>query len=404
MKGRKICLAAILILCSCGVKDLGEIYFDNKKTPEEASAGHLYATAISYDESYDWHKDSLGVNAEKKLLFIRDDKCILTLSCSALNRVDADADRYRILDGHLYTFFPSASDCTIKKDGKEILRIGKKEEILDIVCKDSTIYTLGVPSGGNGWTFRKNGTTLLSKPGGAPLGGLYEDRDSICFAYVEDINAGAEDVSHRYYAVCGTKIKQLEYGPDIQEVLAIRYSDGVLHYLAKSTAVKNGLLWQQGLNASSIKTSGATKLRNFSLENVGNSLVARGQIYCTDEWIYRFWQQGSINPEGPLSCNTFLFCGDTPSLCFAWQAPRTGAIGLSWNDCETRTFENDYRLITPYALASNKTDFALALSRKASFAKDWSARGPNITETPIIITRTDTLSYTFNGYFTRLTY
>ena len=393
--------AAILLAGGCDTKNLGEIYLNPQTGKEEGcEESHLWACAVSFPKGYDWRKDSLGTASTSDLLLFRDTECILKLSCNSLNRVSADADRHYIVGGQLYTVYPTSSDCIVKKNGQEAFRIGRRELITDLIVRDSCIFTLGTPPSGKGWIWRKDGQELLQRDDGEILGGMYTDKDSICFAFVENIGGSTTSVtSHRYYCVRETEVSQLKLGTDIEEVLSIRMNEGVLNYLAVSSAVKNGVLWQQGPNAYSLGAGRLKKIRNFALDRVGKEIVAHGFELTGQVWTHSFWASPTAMETNTKDvCERLIYCSDSPVQCYSWYNPDSGRTFVVWN-ASKRDYTGDFRVVSPYVLAGNESGYAIGMSEVC--AKSYTG---DLTEIPVIVTPDDTLRFNFNGYFTRLSF
>ncbi len=187
----------------------------------------LYVSGVRFPDGHDWQGD-LGSDAGGGVLFLmRDSEVIAEVDIGDGNCVSVDADMHRIIDGHLYTDYSTASETVVKEDGVELFRFSGREMVRSMYVKDGRVYTLGVPRSGSGWTFRRDGTEILSREGEL-VGGLYEDGGSLFFSYADP---GGMMFGNTYYVVRdGTPI-ELDIDGDRMYLSDIRVIDGEPEYV-----------------------------------------------------------------------------------------------------------------------------------------------------------------------------
>ena len=251
MKCRIFC-AVVLALTSCGLTEIGG--GDNAGSVQggiwggpldEGASGVLdqicYITALDYQKGYDWKSDSSRESVKCSLVVYADGKLIMKVPVGDVYEVSADPDMHRIIDGQLYTDYSTDSETVIKKNGVTLFRYQGREAICGMAVRSDDVYTLGQDRCGDGFTYRKNGEVLFSRPSGVVMGRLRTADDSLCFAYFDRIQS-ADGPVERYYSVCEGKVTQIAVREDIKKVWDIIDSGTSVIYLASMVGVDTPVL------------------------------------------------------------------------------------------------------------------------------------------------------------------
>lgn len=208
MKRRLFILTGLAAVVSCGLTEVGV----GNSTVDEGiwirpdaglsdaqDATSCLMTVFDYPDGYDW-RSADAESARCNLLLLEDGSPLMRIPVGSGYEVSHDADRHRIIDGHLYTDYTSGDEIVVRKDGSQLFRYKADERIVGMVVKNGNVYTLGIPASGEGFAYRKNGVTQLAKHSGYAFERLVEDVDDICFAYCSRIVAESE-VRDVYYMV-----------------------------------------------------------------------------------------------------------------------------------------------------------------------------------------------------------
>ena len=174
----------------------------------------LYYTAVRFPDSYDWQRDTSYGQTDFELLLCREGTTLLTLPYGPDAPFCADPNRHHILGGHLYTERMLSSETLIGRDGVELFRFEGREFLIGLLEDGDDLYTLSRPVSGKGFSYRKNGKTLLAHseatvygsltdPSYAPGGALYRSAGQIVFFYW----AGYAYNSHNYLVQDGKEIR-----------------------------------------------------------------------------------------------------------------------------------------------------------------------------------------------------
>lgn len=211
MKASFLCLAyATLISCSLLDPELpmGEPrrYDLSHSGRSDATAGAtagkdtvFLVSAISFPESYDWQRDSAFGAVGCSLLLFRDGKISLEVPAGPGAHISADPDKHHIIDGVLYTEYSNSKGTWIKKNGEDLISWKEPERLLGLLCKDGTVYSVGVQKGGGAICYRRDGQVVLKLAGAVAFGdfgdvgygcngALYMDAGKVCFAYKTSLN------------------------------------------------------------------------------------------------------------------------------------------------------------------------------------------------------------------------
>lgn len=298
-------LAAIMAaVLSCGVSEIGG-------KDEQINAGGgiwggmngshggnafvstvCYMTAMDYQKGYDWRSDQSRETVKCSLVVYIDGTPVMKLPVGKEYEISSDPDKHRIIDGHLYTDYSTETETVIKCDGRPLLRYLGQEYIYGMEIIDNDLYSLGQPGDGNGFALRKNGEIILERDKAELIGGLINDRDSLCFAFSEKVQSSGTSL-YRYYASVNGRVSQVAVREDIKSVWDILVSHDQVVYVASLV----------GVNAPVLVDGDA--MLQLSLP-VGTSLVSckvfKAGTYLGVEGICRF--------HNGIHCNLVWFDGN----------------------------------------------------------------------------------------------
>lgn len=205
----------------------------------DGSSG-LYVTAISFDEGYDWQRDTAFGLAYGRLEVYKMDKLMLSIPAGKGTEVSLDPDKHHLIDGHIYTEYTYRDSTVIKRDGKEFLRYDTAESIKGIIIRDEDFFTLGQHIGGKGGlSLRRNGIALVENDTGFILGSfadpsylktgaLYEDNGIMYFSFYTSFSEDSPTTERHWYLVKNQTISEVWLEKDITEIYDMRMIGGKL--------------------------------------------------------------------------------------------------------------------------------------------------------------------------------
>ncbi len=210
-------------------------------------------SAVRFEESYNFHKDSAYGADNYEIIFYRDFEPSLSIPSSA-ECASPDPDTHHIVGGHLYTEAVSRERTFVGRDGQTLFSFEGREILRGLLPDGDDIYTLSESRSGDGFSFRKNGKILFSRESGyvfgdmsepsyGPSGALYRDMGKICFCYAARLSG-----TERYFTVKDgeAEMTSLEEKYGIQDVkidegYAIDASSSCLWF-----DVEEGRVWRDG--------------------------------------------------------------------------------------------------------------------------------------------------------------
>lgn len=377
----------LAVLCAC---ERMSFRSEGDRIDPGKSSHSLYCSAFVYPDGYDWRKDSLAGDVPVKLMLFDRKDTLLSLDVGGEYLVGADADMHRIIGGALYCDFSTSTQTVVSRNGIEIFRYDGRECMTGFALRGSDVYTLGSARSGSGWSFRKNGELILGRETGAVMGGLYEDGDSLCFAFYEPITSGFKVVGKRYYCACGSKVTQVVPGADVTEIYALRMYGSQVNYLASSTNIK-GILWQSGWATMLMDSGNALAIRAHGFILAGDTLYAFAQRRTSFWWSDTFWRGSRIEEDTGDFSQVYAIRDGSPSLCYVYSRNGTpSGVGLYFNGRRTALPE---KYIMPCSSAYCCKEKTCCVGLNDTDTKDCR---------PLVINGVDTLEYSFNGYFTGL--
>ena len=252
---RILLVAALMATVSCGLEEVsrrpqsgaGDVWLGpgmnaGKDDPDKTV---VYVTAVEYPEGYDWRTDREKGSVKCSLVVYADDVPMMKVAAGDEYEVSTDPDMHRMVEGHLYTDYSTDAETVIKKDGKEVVRYAGREMICGLFVEDDDIYTLGHPRQGDGFSYRRNGDIVLERSTGRSFANLHKDGGSICFSFMEPIEA-QDSIIERYYLVRDGDIVQVAVREDVRKVWDVISYEGETIYLASVIGVSSPVLFRSG--------------------------------------------------------------------------------------------------------------------------------------------------------------
>lgn len=226
--------------------------------PSDPPAGPdtvFYFSAVRFARDYDWQRDTAYGRADFELMLFRNGSPVLTLASGPGVPFVPDPDRHHILGGHLYSERMLGTETLIGRDGEELFRFPGREFLLGILEDGGDLYTLSRPANGQGFSYRKNGQSLIARadatpygsladPSYGPTGALYRDGGQVCFCFRD---GGANNRSH-FLVRDGTETRISEILPT-QTVLDLKLHGGqvlALYPTFSFRRLSEGRIWPEG--------------------------------------------------------------------------------------------------------------------------------------------------------------
>ena len=195
--------AVLTIVVACGISEVGTADVPKDKGQEGIGSPFRSVCCISgfeYPSGYDWNKDDGNGEARCSLVVFADGVPGIKVPVGDGYEVSRDPDMHRVIGGNLYTFHSKDGRTSVRRNGAPLFGYDGDEVLVDMSVKGSDVYTLAHKRSGEGFSFRKNGEVMLERFSGETFGKLWEDGDSLCFAFVHPV-AAAGGMDNRYYLV-----------------------------------------------------------------------------------------------------------------------------------------------------------------------------------------------------------
>ena len=247
--GNCFLMACLLSVVSCGVSEIGDFTKDEANGiwtgppagGPASSRSTTYVTAFDYPEGYDWRYNPEKGEVKCSLVVFTNGKPTLKVPVGNEYCVSDDPDMHRMIDGHLYTDYPTEDQTIIKRDGKPYMIYEGRESILDMVVREDDLYTLGHRRNGKGFSLRVNGSVVMERESGYTFGKLSVVDSSVCFAFVEQIVTSGER-RERYYCYMNGNVVQTALREDVKKVWDIHFHLGKVKALATLTGISDPVI------------------------------------------------------------------------------------------------------------------------------------------------------------------
>ncbi len=368
--------------------------------------GSLMVTAVEYPEGCFWQRDSSGGTGE----------CHISLYCNGSRTVSVpsgagfpashDPDMHRCIDGKLYTDYSDGGRTYVCENGNLLFSYEGREMLCGFLIKDGDIYTLGQNRGGEGLSFRKNGTMVFSSGTGSVIGSaassssrtgaLYEDDGSIVFCF-RSTSISQGNALTSCYIVRDGKSEKLSFPETVSSVYDIRQIGGkVVAAVKHVTPAKSPALIMEGEMKSLPLSISNIDIGSCLLRWDGSGNIALSTAFSGDGWktirraIVRNNGSKVLFSDGE-TITDFWICGDD----YAYPIVREGVLTLFYTDGWVRKSinpEGRYSLMSPACMTFDGNSVTAGLSPKDSAGFPLIIRGSRMEELQV------------NGYVTSVGY
>lgn len=208
-----------------------EILTGQKAEPQDTV---VYMTAVEFPEGYDWHRDSSFGEVPGRIVLYRDSIRILEIPAGPGCLAGTEPDLHHLVDGHVYTESCTDDATIIGCDGEILFSYPVRELLCGLLVEGKDIYTLGNSRSGRGFSLRRNGEELFSRPVGGIAaqissrpdyltGALYRDGGHMYFSYWEPLG------DKKIWYIVEDGVETRVEVPD-EQVYDIRVKGGVLGF------------------------------------------------------------------------------------------------------------------------------------------------------------------------------
>lgn len=324
----KTLIIGLLSLAACGTVEVGESQrptgediWENPNYPKDSIVSEkktCYMTGLDYPKDYNWRNDIETGTIKCSLTVFADGRTIMKIPVGDSHFVSADADRHRVINGHLYTDFCTDTETVIKKDGKEIFRFEDIESIRGLAIKGDDVYTLGQARNGQGFTYRKNGITVLEKDKGRLFDEFTVENDSIFFSFSEQVESTSGRLE-RYYHVADGKIRQVALREDVKNVWDIIRHRGRICYLSDMTGISSPVL-VNGDDMKALDLPDHSSMVSARILSAGSSIFTEAVIRFDDPYkgVYfcsGLWKEGEQHHIFPIDRTVSAICASDDDVC-----------------------------------------------------------------------------------------
>ena len=399
MRNRFLYLPLSVIVASCGLSEVGNAGLKDSGSMiwgdspgNSASGGNsimpvCYMTAVDYAKGYDWKADVAKETVRCSLVVYSDGVPAMKVPVGEDYEISSEPDMHRIVDGHLYTDYSISGETIIKKNGTFLFSYPGEEYISELRVIDDDVYTLGEARSGEGFSFRKNGTTKVFRGKGGLIGALKSYGDSLNFTFCEEIrNAGGS--IRRYYSVYGSKVSQIALRDDIVCVWdAMQFQDAVI-YLASLTGISQPVI-VAGDNLTALNMPKDADMISCSMFHAGDKLGVEG-LYKTSDGARcsAIWLNGEC-VETFEGLTISALCTEGGGVFCVLNPPSPSSSGVIYRAGETYEMPQGYACIGSQSIAVAGGIMYVGLSSQTG-------------ESPLLWKDGQTVSINVNGYISSL--
>lgn len=367
---------------------------EEDKFKDDTMRTYICWSGVEYPDGYNWKEDPDYGNVDCNIFLDIDGKRVLEIPVGSESMVSSDPLRHRLIDGHIYTDFVVGDSTVIKKDGVELFRFPGAETEMDIIVKDSAVYTLGRNVAGKGFAFRKNGVEVFRKTSSFILHGLHYDTGHLYFSYYDQLGVdSSQKPICRYYSVCDAK-EELVGGPDdYQEITDILMMGGIRYMIAKVAGTSPHVLFADD-SPSILEMMGAKYSRGCSLYNGGTDLYITGQVayggYMGDEYVSAIWKGPEIHKILGEGLRITAVKASEGRICYITsRVSQTDGNRINWDD--STYVATGFSCLSQEAILIHQGKVTVALNHKEkSLPYIWDSD----TQTP--------MCQDFNGYISHI--
>lgn len=355
MKITNILIIGLLSFAACGTVEVGESQrptgdeiWENPYYPKdsiEADKRICYMTGLDYPKDYNWRNDSEAGSVKCSLTVFADGRTIMKVPVGNSHFISSDSDRHRVIYGHLYTDFCTDSETIIKKDGKEIFRFAGNESIKGMAVKGEDVFTLGQPGNGQGFTYRKNGITVLENDKGKLFPDFKVENDSIFFSFSEPVES-ATDRLERYYHVEEGRIRQVAMREDVKKVWDIIRHGSRICYLSDMTGISSPVL-VNGDDMKALDLPDYSSLVSARILSAGSSIFTEAVIRVDDPYkgVYfcsGLWKEGAQYQIFSIDRTVSAICTCDDGICCVLNSSSSKGGGTVFRCGETTSLPYGY--------------------------------------------------------------
>lgn len=372
MKQKIWCAWLGVVICfsaaSCGIKELGKVESDqtngvwNGPAGSESVSGQnvTYVSAFDYPDGYDWRSDPERGTVRCSLVVFREGLPILKIPVGNEYNVSPDPDMHRIIDGHLYTDFSTASETIVKKDGKPLFSYPWPEMICDFLVDNDNVHTLGHSRLGEGFTYRVNGEVVLERTSGYTFERIVLDESSVCIAFAEPIFS-TEGTVERYYIMKDGKVSQVALRDDIKRVWDVAFHAGEVYYLASLTGVASPVLVsEQGMTTLPLPSS--LSLVTCRMQVLSDAIWVEGILSDGNQVQSVLWDNKRQYKTFPKGKTFAAFCQGADVVHCAMNPATEDGAGLIYRSGESLDMPLGYATMGRNAMSFSSGMLSVGLS------------------------------------------
>lgn len=313
-----ICLIlhTLFMALSCGIVEVGAPEDDSNGLwihPSQGGNGSnpgakpvCYMTTLEYPPGYNWKSDPEAGQVKCSLVVYADGKAKMKLAVGDKYNVSSDADMHMMVQGHLFTEYSTDTQTIVKQDGVESFRFSGREDICALTMDGTDIYTLGNSRTGSGFSFRKNGQTLLSRKYARAYERLYiDEQGKLSFCFCESVSSQYSSLE-RHYLVNDTIVKQVAMRDDIRKVWDVAPHGDAVAYIAGVRGI-DGLLLVDGEQLTALEIPSGSSVLSARLIPSVECIYVEAVIRTGGSVTTVIWKDGIVHQVSPD--------GFTPSFC-----------------------------------------------------------------------------------------
>lgn len=377
--GRRVIafLAGLCVFAACGLGEVGVV--DQEKGDDiwigpgntvvgdstEPGVGKKtwYTVGVDYPEGYDWRVDAEKGSVKCSLVVFANGIAMMKVPVGDKYEVSSDPDMHRMIGSSLYTYYSTADETVIKRNGEQMFRYKGREMIVDMVVREDNIYTLGQSRDSSGFSLRENGRILLERSSGYPFQHLQVCDDGLSFAFCEILGSG-DIAQERYYHYLSGEVCQVAVREDIKKVWDIIFLNDKLCYLASMVGISTPVL-AVGNELSPLKVPLTLELRNCRFMPDANDLNIEGILYHKRLKVFSgLWKGTECKRAFSPGYIVASMCGWDDALGCVLNSPLQGSGGIIYRGGESWAIPDGYMSMGGQTVAVVDGMFHVGLTSK----------------------------------------
>ena len=358
---------------------------DEPEIPE--SQVSLYATAVCFPDSVDWHA---GGNPEAMLFLLKDGDEVVRVPMDGR----PESYRHRIIRGELWTDHYEKGQMVVSCNGEERFRFPGEEVFNGFWVVDGQVYTLGQRSGGGGLCFRVNGQERFSSESGVLLDGPDEaewdggafcmDTSGIYYTYRVPVRK-QEEVNWEYRIMKEDQVEKVVPASADCQVYDIRVWNGIVYRFEKRGGAP---CLVKGETYLTLSFASGEVPHNCKLVPAGDRLLIKGYSLTP---AFTYWlrdQDGTVcSVSSPYVIRDLVMDGDNYGSVSEYDDG--SVLGVFLNRDVVLSAGGRFMLTSSRCMQFRKNTFGVALTGASG-------------KRHLLIRDRDTLALRFNGYFTSI--